>query len=164
VFLLAQLIQQLAAQSTVKTVINAYYIGAAAGNTGSTTTGDSLAGVAVSASATVSTPVTGSAAFRIVGIVPESAVTVAASATSSNVTITLASANASIVPGMVVSGPGILNGSNTYVTAVSGTAVTINTAVTSAQATAAQFSFTGFPEVLVAWNAGYHSYNNATGV
>jgi len=46
---------------------NAYYIGAAAGNTGSTTTGDSAAGIAVSASATVSTPITTSAPFRIVG-------------------------------------------------------------------------------------------------
>jgi hypothetical protein len=143
---------------------NAYYIGAAAGNTGSTTTGDSLAGVAVSASATVSTPITTSAPFRIVGVVGASAVTVAASATSSSTTITLAASNSAIVPGMAVNGPGINQGSNTYVTAVSGTSVTINNAVATAQSTAAQFSFTGYPEVLVAWNAGYHSYNNATGV
>ena len=133
-------------------------------NTGSTTTGDSYAGVAVSASATTSTPITTSAAFRIVGVVPESAVTVTANATSSSTTITLSAANSAITPGMAVSGPGITAGSNTYVTAVSSTTVTINTAVASAQATAAQFSFTGYPEVLVAWNAGYHGYNNATGV
>jgi len=143
---------------------NAYYIGAAAGNTGSTTTGDSLAAVAVSASATVSTPITSSAPFRIVGVVPASAVTVAASATSSSTTITLAASNSAIQPGMAVSGPGITQGSNTYVTAVSGTSVTINTAVATAQGTAAQFSFTGFPEALVTWNFGYHSYFNATGV
>jgi len=143
---------------------NAYYIGNAAGNTGSTTTGDSLAGVAISASATVSTPITTSAAFRIVGIVPASAVTVAASATSSSTTITLAASNSAITPGMAVSGPGINPGSNTYVTAVSGTSVTINTAVTTAQSTAVNFSFTGYPEVLVTWNAGYHGYNNYTGV
>ena len=143
---------------------NAYYIGAAAGNTGSTTTGDSLAGVAVSATATTGVPLTTSAPFRIVGVVQESKVTVAANATSSSTTITLSAANSAIVPGMAVSGPGITAGSNTYVTAVSGTAVTINTAVSSAQATAAQFSFTGYPEVLVAWNFGYHSYFNATGV
>jgi len=143
---------------------NAYYIGAAAGNTGSTTTGDSLAGVAVSATATTGVPLTTSAPFRIVGVVQESKVTVAANATSSSTTITLSTANSAIVPGMAVSGPGITAGSNTYVTAVSGTAVTINTAVSSAQATAAQFSFTGYPEVLVAWNFGYHSYFNATGV
>jgi hypothetical protein len=143
---------------------NAYYIGAAAGNTGSTTTGDSQAGVAISASATTSTPITTSAAFRIVQVVPDTAVTVAANATSTSTTITLSAANSAITPGMAVSGPGILYGSNTYVTAVSGTTVTINNAVTTAQATAAQFSFTGYPEVLVTWNAGYHGYNNATGV
>jgi len=143
---------------------NAYYIGNAAGNTGSTTTGDSLAGIAVSASATVSTPLTSSAPFRIVQLVKESAVTVAANATSSSTTITLSAANSAITPGMAVSGPGITAGSNTYVTAVSGTSVTINNAVATAQATAAQFSFTGYPEALVTWNFGYHSYFNATGV
>jgi len=143
---------------------NAYYIGAAAGNTGSTTTGDSAAGIAVSASATVSTPITTSAPFRIVGLVPASAVTVTQNATSSSTTITLSAANTAIQPGMAVSGPGITQGSNTYVTAVSGTTVTINTAVTTAQSTAAQFSFTGYPEALVTWNFGYHSYFNATGV
>ena len=143
---------------------NAYYIGAAAGNTGSTTTGDSAAGIAVSASATVSTPITTSAPFRIVGLVPASAVTVTQNATSSSTTITLSAANSAIQPGMAVSGPGITQGSNTYVTAVSGTTVTINTAVTTAQSTAAQFSFTGYPEALVTWNFGYHSYFNATGV
>jgi len=42
--------------------------------------------------------------------------------------------------------------------------VTINRAVSSAQSTAATFSFTGYPEVLVTWNFGFHSYFNATGV
>ena len=143
---------------------NAYYIGNAAGNTGSTTTGDSYAGIAVSASATVSTPITTSAPFRIVQLVKESAVTVTQNATSSSTTITLSAANSAITPGMAVSGPGITAGSNTYVTAVSGTTVTINTAVATAQSTAAQFSFTGYPEALVTWNFGYHSYFNATGV
>lgn len=143
---------------------NAYYIGSAAGNTGSTTTGDSLAGIAVSASATVSTPIVSSAPFRIVQLVTASAVTVAANATSASTTITLSAANSGIQPGMQVNGPGINPGSNTYVTAVSGTTVTINTAVTTAQATATQFSFTGYPEALVTWNFGYHSYFNATGV
>ena len=143
---------------------NAYYIGNAAGNTGSTTTGDSQAGIAVSASATVSTPITTSAPFRIVQLVKESAVTVTQNATSSSTTITLSAANSAILPGMSVSGPGITAGSNTYVTAVSGTTVTINTAVATAQSTAAQFSFTGYPEALVTWNFGYHSYFNATGV
>ena len=146
---------------------NAYYIGAAAGNTGSTTTGDSLAGVAVSAAATSTsaiTPLTTSAPFRIVGVVPASAVNVTQNATSSSTTITLSAANTAILPGMVISGPGITAGSNTYVTTVNGTAVTINTAVTTAQSTNVQFSFTGYPEALVTWNFGYHSYFNATGV
>jgi hypothetical protein len=143
---------------------NAYYIGAAAGNTGSTTTGDSLAGVAVSATATVSTPVTGSAAFRIVQVVPDTAVNVTAAATSSSTTITLSASNSAIQPGMAVNGPGITVGSNTYVTAVSGTSVTINTAVTTAQSTAINFTFTGYPEVIVGWNFGFHGYLNATGV
>jgi len=146
---------------------NAYYIGAAAGNTGSTTTGDSAAGIAISAAATGTAaiaPLTTSAAFRIVGVVPASAVTVTGNATTSSTTLTLSAANTAILPGMVVSGPGITSGSNTYVTSVNGTTVTLNVAVTTAQSTAAQFSFTGYPEALVTWNFGYHSYFNATGV
>ena len=143
---------------------NAYYIGAAAGNTGSTTTGDSLAGVAISASATVSTPITTSAAMRIVGIVPDTAVSYVQAGTSSSTTITLSASNSAIYPGMVISGPGINAGSNTYVTTVNGTTVTINRAVSTAQSTATAFTFTGYPEVLVTWNFGFHSYFNATGV
>jgi len=146
---------------------NAYYIGAAAGNTGSTTTGDSSAGIAISAAATSTsaiTPLTTSAPFRIVQVVPASAVTVTQNATTSSTTVTLSAANSAILPGMVISGPGIASGSNTYVTTVNGTTVTINTAVTTAQSTATGFSFTGYPEALVAWNFGYHSYFNATGV
>jgi len=146
---------------------NAYYIGAAAGNTGSTTTGDSAAGIAISAAATSTssiTPLTTSAPFRIVGVVTASAVTVTNNATTSSTTVTLSAANSQILPGMVISGPGINAGSNTYVTTVNGTTVTINRAVTTTQATAAQFSFTGYPEALVTWNFGYHSYFNATGV
>ena len=146
---------------------NAYYIGAAAGNTGSTTTGDSSAGIAISAAATSTsaiTPLTTSAPFRIVQVVPESAVTVVQNATTSSTTVTLSAANAAILPGMVIAGPGISPGSNTYVTTVNGTTVTINKAVTTAQSTATQFSFIGYPEALVTWNFGYHSYFNATGV
>lgn len=146
---------------------NAYYIGAAAGNTGSTTTGDSAAGIAISAAATSTsaiTPLTTSAPFRIVQVVQESAVTVAQNATTSSTTVTLSATNPLILPGMVIAGPGINPGSNTYVTTVNGTTVTINRAVTTAQSTATQFSFTGYPEALVTWNFGYHSYLNATGV
>ena len=65
---------------------------------------------------------------------------------------------------MVVSGAGINAGSNTYVTTVNGTTVTINRAVSTAQSTDTAFTFTGYPEVLVTWNFGFHSYFNATGV
>lgn len=142
---------------------NAYYIPGA----GSTLTGDSTAGVAISASATSTssiTPLTSSAPFRIVQVVPDTAVTVAQSATSSSTTITLSAANSAILPGMAVNGPGITVGSNTYVTTVNGTTVTINKAVSTAQGSAVNFSFTGYPEVIVGWNTGYHSYQNATGV
>lgn len=142
---------------------NAYYIP----GTGSTGTGDSTSAVAISAAATGTStivPLTTTAPFRIVQVVPDTAVTVAAAATSSSTTITLSVANAAILPGMAVTGPGITLGSNTYVTTVNGTAVTINTAVTVAQASAVSFTFTGYPEVIVGWNAGYHGYFNSTGV
>jgi hypothetical protein len=146
---------------------NAYYIGAAAGNTGSTSTGDSLAGIAINAAAIGTgsvSPLTTSAPFRIVGVVPASAVTVSQTGTTSGASLTLSSANSGIQVGMVVSGPGINGGSNTYVIQVNGTAVTLNQAVTTNQASNVQFSFTGYPEALVTWNFGYHSYFNATGV
>lgn len=142
---------------------NAYYIPGA----GSTSTGDSTAGVAISASATSTssiTPLTTTAPFRIVQVVPDTAVSVLQAATSSSTTITLSASNAAILPGMTVNGPGITVGSNTYVTTVNGTTVTINKAVTTAQGSAVNFSFTGYPEVIVGWNFGYHSYQNATGV
>ena len=146
---------------------NAYYIGAAAGNTGSTSTGDSLAGISINAAAIGTgsvSPLTTSAPFRIVGVVPASAVTVSQTGTTSGASLTLSSANSGIQVGMVVSGPGINGGSNTYVIQVNGTAVTLNQAVTTNQASNVQFSFTGYPEALVTWNFGYHSYFNATGV
>jgi len=142
---------------------NGFYSGAG----GSTTTGDSAGGIALSASATTTsavTPATGGAPFRIVGVVPDTAVSVVQAATSSSTTITLSASNSAIYPGMAISGPGINAGSNTYVTTVNGTTVTINRAVSSAQSSAVNFTFTGYPEVLVTWNFGFHSYFNATGV
>jgi hypothetical protein len=158
------------AQSQTVLYANQAYVGANmlyTGPGGLTTTGDSQGGVALSASATTTsavTPLTSSAPFRCVGIVPDTAVSVVQSATTSSTTITLSASNSSIYPGMAVSGPGITAGNNTYVTTVNGTTVTINRAVGTAQSTAANFTFTGYPEVLVTWNFGYHSYFNATGV
>ena len=142
---------------------NCYYIPGA----GSATTGDSTAAVAISASATGTSainPLTTTAPFRIIQVVPDTAVTVTQTATSSSSTITLSASNSAILPGMAISGPGITVGSNTYVTTVNGTAVTLNKAVTTAQSSSTTFSFTGYPEVIVGWNYGYHSYLNATGV
>ena len=158
------------AQSQTVLYANQAFVGANmlyTGPGGLTTTGDSQGGVALSASATTTsavTPLTTSAPFRCVGVVPDTAVSVVQAGTSSSTTITLSASNSSIYPGMAISGPGITAGSNTYVTTVNGTTVTINTAVTTAQSTATNFTFTGYPEVLVTWNFGYHSYFNATGV
>jgi len=146
---------------------NAYYLGNANSNTGSTTTGDSSAGIAIAATAIgtgVASPLTTTAPFRIVQLVTASAVTVTGSGTTSSTTLTLSAAVTGLQAGMVVAGPGINAGSNTWVTSVNGTTVTLNQAVSTAQSTAAQFSFTGYPEALVTWNFGYHSYFNATGV
>jgi len=146
---------------------NAYYLGALNSNTGSTTTGDSAAGIAIATTAIgtgVLSPNVAAAPFRIVQLVTASAVTVTGNGTTSSTTLTLSATNSAIQPGMAVSGPGINAGSNTWVTQVNGTAVTLSAAVTTAQSTAAQFSFTGYPEALVTWNFGYQSYMNATGI
>jgi len=142
---------------------NAYYIP----GTGSTFTGDSTAAVAISGSATGTSlinPLTSSAPFRIIQVVPDTAVVVTQNATSSGTGITLSAANTAILPGMAINGPGITAGSNTYVTTVNGTTVTLNKSVTTNQSTATQFTFTGYPEVIVGWNFSYHSYMNASGV
>jgi hypothetical protein len=146
---------------------NAYYLGNANSNTGSTTTGDSAAGIAIATTAIgtgVIAPLSTTAPFRIVQVVKESAVTVTGTGTTSSSTLTLSAAVTGLQPGMVVAGPGILAGSNTYVTSVNGTTVTLNQAVGTNQSSAAQFSFTGYPEALVTWNFGYHSYFNANGI
>jgi len=68
-----------------------------------------------------------------------------------------------ITVGMQVYGPGILQGTYTYITAISGTTVTINAASTSS-VTLGNFTFFGCPEVKVKFNFGYHSYYAAAGV
>jgi hypothetical protein len=162
------------ATSTTLQYVNNAYVGSNAlyiPGTGNTSTGDSGAAVAISTSATSTssiTPLTTAAPFRIIQVVPDTAVTVVQAATSSSTTITLSATNTAILPGMAINGPGITNGSNTYVTTVNGTTVTINTAVATNQASAVNFTFTGYPEVIVGWNNGttqpFHSYFNTTGV
>lgn len=122
-------------------------------NGGSTNTGDST--VAVSG------PIATARIMRIMGIVPESAITTTASGTTSgsSTTVTLAAANSSILPYMGVSGTGVAAGN--YVVSVSGTTLTLAVAVNLATATT--LTFTGSPEVLVKFNHGWHSYYNSTG-
>jgi hypothetical protein len=113
-----------------------------------------------SARVTTATP------FRCVGLVQETVVALSASGTSSSANpavITLAGANSLILPGMIVTGPGITN-TTTFVASVSGTTVTLNTTVNAAQSTAVNFNFVGYPEVLLKWNFGYHAYQVAAAI
>jgi hypothetical protein len=114
-------------------------------NAGSTTTGDSA--VAVGSFAT-----TASLPARVVAIVPDSAVTTQSvgSTSGSSTTVTLTAANANIKKYMDVSGTGVAAG--TYVSAISGTTLTLSAA---ANLTAITLTFFGSPEVIVKWNEPY---------
>lgn len=142
---------------------------AVTGTAGSTISGNSAMGVCGT------NPTNGSGAirvlttapFRVVGIVPETGVTLSGSGTCSTTTITLAAAVTGLQAGMQFIVPGVTNanpGDYNLVTNVNSTTVTISRSVTIAAATA--MSFVGYPEVLVKWNQGYHSYDNplATGL
>ena len=142
---------------------------AVTGTAGSTISGNSAMGVCGT------NPTNGSGAirvlttapFRVVGIVPETGVTLSGSGTCSTTTITLGAAVTGLQAGMQFIVPGVTNanaGDYNLVTNVNGTTVTISRSVTIASATA--MSFVGYPEVLVKWNQGYHSYDNplATGL
>lgn len=139
------------------------------GVAGSTTTGNSKMGVCGT------NPTNGSggirvlttAPFRVVGVVPETAVTLTGAGTCSTTTITLDAAVTGLQAGMQFIVAGVANanaGDYNLVTNVNGTTVTISRSVTIAASTA--MTFVGFPEVLVKWNQGYHSYDNplATGL
>lgn len=134
------------------------------GTAGSATTGNSAMGVSGGAPANGSgnTRVLTTAPFRVVGIVPETGVTLSGSGTCSTTTITLAAAVTGLQAGMQFIVPGVANanpGDYNLVTNVNGTTVTISRSVTIASATA--MTFVGYPEVLVKWNQGYHSYDQA---
>jgi hypothetical protein len=158
-----------------------------AGNTGSTTTGNSAMGVSggnptVSSSVSgniVQTVGTGSGTapcLRVVQLVQETAVTVATTLTSSpsNATTFTVASTAGIQPGMAVAiGGTVFSGASTapfptlstlVVTGVvtSTSTITVSSAVTATSG--ANVSFVGFPEVIVGWNFGYHSYLLAAGV
>jgi hypothetical protein len=138
------------------------------GNSGSTTNGNSylaLTGGAVS-NGTGNVRVTAAAPWRVVGVVPETAVVVTATASTSgsSTTLTLAASNSSILAGMqvIASGTGAAQGNYITVTNVNGTTLTVSSAITVASGTSC--TFIGFPEVLVTWNGNFHSMNNTTGV
>jgi len=151
---------------------NVYYVGA---NVGSTTTGNSAGGVvgntagASNGAGNVVKTNGNTAAFRVVGLIDETAVTVTSSLTAaaSSTSLTVAS-TAGVFPGMQVIVPAFTAGAggagyNTYVTAVtSSTAITVSASITAASGSAV--AFVGYPEVLVKWNFGYHGYYNATSV
>lgn len=141
------------------------------GNTGSTTTGDSallVTGGAVASGTSGNVRLAGAAApFRVLQLVPDTAVSVAAvaSTSGSSTTVTLTAANSAIQPGMQLiapTGTGSLAGNFISVVTVSGTTVTVSSAVTLASGTAV--TFIGYPEVLVTWNNTFHSYTNSAGV
>ena len=159
---------------------NAFLI---AGNGGSSSTGDSYAGVSggnptVSSSVagnipqTVATGAGTSPCFRIVQLVPDTAVTVSTTITSASGSGTsfVVASSAGLQPGMqvVVGGVSGTNagapGNTTYVTGVvtSTNTVTVSSSVTWTQNGAV--SFVGYPEVIVGWNFGYQAYQIATGV
>lgn len=139
------------------------------GTAGSTASGNSKMGVSGGApsNGTGNTRILTSAPFRVVGLVPETGVTLTGSGTCSTTTITLAAAITGLQAGMQFIVPGVANanaGDFNLVTNVNSTTVTISKSVTIASAT--DMTFVGFPEVLVKWNQGYHSYQQplATGI
>jgi hypothetical protein len=143
------------------------------GTSGNVNTGDSAWGVSSSTAPTNGFGVirtTTTLPFRIVQLVPDTAINIVGAGTVSTTTITLATANAAIQAGMQVIIPNTTGGFTVnaapgdfnYVTNVNGTTVTIATSAT--QASTVNIQFVGYPEVIVAWNFGYHSYQQAAGV
>jgi hypothetical protein len=151
---------------------NLYMVGGAGGVTGSTTTGDSkqsVSGAVVTSGTTgAGDRVTSALPWRMVGVVPETAVTytgTVSGAVSASATVTLAAAVTGLRPGAQLicpAGTGTLAGNYATVINVATTTLTLNAAVTLADGDA--LTFVGYPEVLVAWNGNFHSYNNTTGV
>lgn len=150
---------------------NLYMVGGAGGVSGSTTTGNSAQSVSgaviTSGTSGAGDRVTSALPWRMVGVVPETAVTLTGtgSTSGSSATVTLTAAVTGLVPGMQLicpTGTGTLAGQYATVINVATTTLTLDTAVTLAAGSA--LTFVGFPEVLVAWNGNFHSYNNTTGV
>lgn len=142
---------------------------AVTGNAGSTTTGNSKMAVSGDgpSNGTGNVRVSGtSLPFRVVAVVPETAYSVTGTGSSSSTTLLLSAAVTGLQAGMQVICPaataGGLPGDYNYVTNVNGTNVTVAKTLTAASGSS--FTFIGYPEVLVKWNQGWHSYQYATGV
>ena len=176
VFKAAVVAQGTSLSNTASTIgyVNATFIGtnmyAITGTAGSTITGDSamaVSGAVVSSGTSGNTRIATLLPWRVVGIVPDTAVTVTATASTSgsSTTVTLTAANSAIQPGMQLIAPGgtgSAQGNYISVVTVSGTTVTVNSAVTLAAGSAV--SFVGYPEVLVTWNATFQGMTNTAGV
>jgi hypothetical protein len=146
---------------------NVYAITGAAGNTTSGDSAMSVSGAVVASGSNGNVRIASALPFRVVQIVPDTAVSVAAvaSTSGSSTTVTLTVANLAIQAGMRLiapTGTGSLAGNYITVTNVNGVTVTVNSAITLASDTAV--TFIGYPEARVVWNQGFHSYTNATGV
>ena len=143
---------------------------AVTGTAGSTTTGDSamaVSGAVVSSGTSGNTRIATLLPFRVVSLVQDTAVSVTATASTSgsSTTVTLTAANTAIQPGMQLicpTGTGSAQGNYISVVTVSGTTVTVNSAVTLASGSSV--AFVGYPEVLVAWNQSFQGMTNTAGV
>jgi hypothetical protein len=141
---------------------------AVTGVAGSTTTGNSKMAVSGDGPTNGTGNVrvaSSSLPFRVVAVVPETAYTVTGTGTSASTTITLDAAVTGLQAGMAVICPaasaGGQPGNYNYVTNVNGTTVTVGKTLTASTA-GSSFTFIGYPEVLVKWNQGWHSYQYAT--
>jgi len=150
---------------------NLYMVGGAGGVTGSTTTGNSAQSVSgaviTSGTSGAGDRVTSALPWRMVGVVEETAVVLSGtgSTSGSSSTVTLTAAVTGLTPGMQLicpTGTGTQAGQYATVINVATTTLTLDAAVTLASGSV--LSFVGYPEVLVAWNGSFHSYNNTTGV
>ena len=141
---------------------------AVTGVAGSTTTGNSKMAVSGDGPTNGTGNVrvaSSSLPFRVVAVVPETAYAVTGTGTSASTTITLDAAVTGLQAGMAVICPaasaGGQPGNYNYVTNVNGTTVTVGKTLTASTA-GSSFTFIGYPEVLVKWNQGWHSYQYAT--
>jgi hypothetical protein len=176
VFKAAVVAQGTSLSNTASTIgyVNQTFVGtnmyAVTGTAGNTTTGDSamaVSGAVVSSGTFGNTRIATLLPFRVVSLVQDTAVSVSATASTSgsSTTVTLTAANTAIQPGMQLicsTGTGSAQGNYISVVTVSGTTVTVNSAVTLASGS--QVSFVGYPEVLVVWNQSFQGMTNTAGV